>query len=439
MTDIWGSGRAKAGILTLLSSVLAVVMGLAGFNAVTPAHAADSDYLDQSFANRGLFTHDFGGVSGPGPVAVDVDTLGRTVTAGRVQTLVASDWRVIRLLPSGQPDPTFGEAGVITLASQNSVTDLRIQADGKILLAGNVQVPGVGGSAAVIRLDDRGLVDTTFASSGMIVPEASTAHFAYEVSFDALTFSPEGSVVIAGSIKGSSAAWKYSADGFLDSTFAELIPDPQGSLSGWGPEDITVDAVGRVTVAGAYEGHRGALVRYLPDGSADTSFGINGVLRNRTAGAITNVAAYKDGSVVAASYKRLAAYNTSGVELPDLAAPGELVVTSLLVDGSNNLLVGGWNNSQGPASFTLMKFAADRSVAQSFGTAGVVATAFPQGNAFLSDMALTPDGHLAGAGWVNSFSNDPNNPNDSGLFALARYDLSFLPPPTFPPARSRKV
>lgn len=139
-----------------------------------------------------------------GPVVVDVDKQGRTVTAGLVQPVGESSWQVIRLLPSGKPDRLLGQQGIVVLPQNQDVKDLRVQADGKVLILGHNRL---------IRLNQRGYIDYGFGRYGKVVPGGKN-----DALFSALDLSPDGSIVVAGNaeIRNGSAlryrvgVWRYT-------------------------------------------------------------------------------------------------------------------------------------------------------------------------------------------------------------------------------------
>lgn len=124
---------------------------------------------DTTFGKNGLFLD-------PSPVGsgthVDVIALlpgGKLLVAGGYE-----DFSVIRLLPDGTPDPAFGNNGRVAYdfgQMQNSVTDLAVQADGRIVLAGR-SLPTAGTDwderFVVLRLDPGGSLDPTFGQNGMV-------------------------------------------------------------------------------------------------------------------------------------------------------------------------------------------------------------------------------------------------------------------------------
>src|SRR6266540_2974016 len=75
--------------------------------------------------------------------AVAVDSAGRIVVAGRSWVVLGnSDAVVVRLLPDGSPDPSFGNQGVVVLNLRtdfDAAYGLALQADGALLVAGSYQ------------------------------------------------------------------------------------------------------------------------------------------------------------------------------------------------------------------------------------------------------------------------------------------------------------
>ncbi|WP_437486827.1 delta-60 repeat domain-containing protein [Sorangium sp. So ce1014] len=94
--------------------------------------------LDTTFGEDG---YALAGV--PGGVAVDMALQrdGRIVVAGNVGEHAASRPTLVRFLPDGALDPTFGDKGVqgLFLGEENAVQSMTVAGDGKLLVAGTRQ------------------------------------------------------------------------------------------------------------------------------------------------------------------------------------------------------------------------------------------------------------------------------------------------------------
>lgn len=131
---------------------------------------------DASFGNNGRAWFDHLQAS-PGNIAINaiaIDRYGRIDVAGVRQIWDGQDedFFVARLDPSGVLDPGFGSAGVASIAFdlaapyKDVASDLRVQGDGKILLAGHASASGPTSVFALARVHDDGSLDTSFGISG---------------------------------------------------------------------------------------------------------------------------------------------------------------------------------------------------------------------------------------------------------------------------------
>lgn len=144
---------------------------------------ADGSGPDTSFGQDGLVRvgFDLGGGNQDLARAVAVQSDGRIVVAGSARVAAAAQhMAVLRLLPDGLPDSSFGSDGKVTLAfpsdaglaAFDQVNALALQSDGKIVLAGSTANPSVmhpqwraNGDFALVRLRVNGVPDAFFGNS----------------------------------------------------------------------------------------------------------------------------------------------------------------------------------------------------------------------------------------------------------------------------------
>lgn len=97
-------------------------------------------HLDDTFGHRGLLVTWFG----PGydeAAAVSVQGNGKLLVAGRIRNGAKDDMGLLRLKPGGRHDLTFGAGGRVLCdfaGGSDAARDLTIQANGKILMVGEV-------------------------------------------------------------------------------------------------------------------------------------------------------------------------------------------------------------------------------------------------------------------------------------------------------------
>jgi len=269
--------------------------------------------LDTEFGSDGLTLIDVGGESIATDVAVD--EFGRVVVAGF--RLVAAELEpvVVRLLPSGGLDLTFGVDGVAIVqglnfdASLGLAPVLALDAQGGVLLAASTSdaTAGADFDFALMRLDENGDLDAGF---GTVVTDLGRQadDFVTDIGVAA-----DGDVVVVGlteSVEGSEIAIvRHRKTGVRDSAFSidgrllSLLADGSVALT------TKVDGAGRITVAGmGFDGTSQVVLvaRYLADGSLDSSFSEDGWVTTEIQGSESAIAfgmaPTANGDVIVAGY-----------------------------------------------------------------------------------------------------------------------------------------
>ena len=130
--------------------------------------------LDTTFGNGGKITETLNVTLLPHPVAEAVQSDGKTVVAFSDKgSNIAPD----RFLTNGQPDKRFGTSGgglIVTnlglALSDLEVGAVAIQSDGKIVVAGEIQIQGTDDEFAVIaRFQSDGSLDKSFNNVGYTI------------------------------------------------------------------------------------------------------------------------------------------------------------------------------------------------------------------------------------------------------------------------------
>ena len=225
--------------------------------------------------------------------SVAIQTDGKIVVAGSTCSGVGTfgctgfSFAVVRYNPDGSLDTSFNGTGIVSTPAGNSdsgASDLAIQADGKIVVAGisgNFHAGGSGnGNFAIVRYNPDGSLDTSFNSSGKVITQVG---YARSVAIQA-----DGKIVAAGSTGNLLDSYfvtvRYNPDGSLDTSLngTGIVITSVGG-SGSGAADLAIQTDGKIVVAGDSLAAAGnwrtadfAILRYNPDGSLDTSFGGTG-------------------------------------------------------------------------------------------------------------------------------------------------------------------
>ena len=241
--------------------------------------------LDTTFGVDGIVHVDLGASGGHGR-AIALQPDGKLVVAGRRYVSgVGDEFIVVRMLTDGTMDTGFGTNGVVTTHVTN-VTDVLvsvlIQPDGKILAGGNAGSPP-NRSFALVRYMPDGSLDTSFGVDGIVLQPVSPtgSDIAWSVALR-----PDGSIVLGGtsdySVTESRAVMlAFNADGSPDMSFGgdgmDEPPYPTGRITG---RSVLIQPDGKILFTGSSGNGYGdfALCRYMPDGTLDPDFGIDGMV-----------------------------------------------------------------------------------------------------------------------------------------------------------------
>jgi len=404
-------------------------------------NAAADGMLDPSFGNGGLVTTAF-----PFPFSSDYASAvivlpdGRAVAAGGVGDLDGHAMGAARYLTSGALDTTFSSDGRATVAGCSSIgagggaSAALLQPDGRLVLVG--ECPG-GLSLSVARLNENGALDLSFGSNGQVKTSFPGGVFAA-----AAMLQPDGRIVAVGNAVGCCTttaiqAARYNPDGSLDPSFGT-----GGKLTLQLAQDFVVaDAVlqgdGKLVIAGIFDGGTlddFGIVRLLPNGALDPSFDGDGVVISDFGSdeAIGSVIVLGDGRIVLGG-RRLndfalvrylpdgsldGTFGNGGLATADSGASE--TIGQLIALPNGKLLAAGstFTAQDGPIDFLLARFHADGVLDTSFGSSGFLKTDFNSGSKDgCGAVAVAGPDLVLAAGTTFGAA-------DFGDFALARYIAS---------------
>lgn len=210
----------------------------------------------------------------------------------------------------GPLDPSFGTGGVVvtSIPEVNGVTlGLAEDHDGNLIAVGENEAERF----AALRYSHDGSLDPSF-SDGYV----QTA-FRYESSAQDVAVQANGRIVAAGIAgmpggfeRGAFVLARYRPDGTRDPSFGGdgRVLTPVGQLYEGGALALAIQSDGRILAAGFRVGQRkrseGLLVRYLPNGAIDRSFGSSGWVHFATRGSgqatLGDVAVLPSGKILVA-------------------------------------------------------------------------------------------------------------------------------------------
>jgi uncharacterized delta-60 repeat protein len=254
--------------------------------------------LDTTFGSGGKLLVPFLSGSNDCGTAVVVDAAGRTLVAGSVTIGTNADFGVVRLLADGTLDTTFGSGGRASVVFnigggfQDEPSSIAIDSQGRILVAGTVQTDAHGKEFGISRLTVDGQPDTSFGAlnNGGRVTLGFDLGGTNNDQCHAMTIDSRGRIVMVGRASttlndGYFAVARLTPSGELDSTFdgdGRMTVDFASFTSDIaGAHGVAVDRRNRIVVTG-YASVQAtmqtwvAAVRLSATGGLDKKFGAGG-------------------------------------------------------------------------------------------------------------------------------------------------------------------
>ena len=242
-----------------------------------------------------------------------------------------TDFALMRFLPDGRPDPTFGTAGRVTtdFGRQEEARAVALQPDGRIVVAGRISMPvPVQGALffviALARYMPDGSLDPTFSGDGRMEQQAwapTPRWRPYDVR--AVAVAPSGDILVDVICPSDLLPFYFQLQRF--SSAGE-------QLESWGAIDLALssippfafDSAGRAITLGINDDDTaGRLTRYTPAGILDTTFSGDGRFDGIRGNA---VAARADDRIVVASAGSLHRVTAAGTPDGTFAAGGTLAL-----------------------------------------------------------------------------------------------------------------
>lgn len=299
---------------------------------------------------------------------------GKIIVAGS-----AGSFGILRFHPDGSPDQSFGEDGVLRIATLGEPRDLIVQPDGKIIAVGSQPGPtSFTSDFAIVRLNVDGSFDTEFNDTGI----APTPPFVGRHDAHSVALQDDGKIVVSGSWdQGQAALLRYQPNGEFDNSFGSA-----GLLISYFPAvsfpdtRLLIQPDGKIVVASTFEFYVTGTVteidisvqRFNQNGSVDGSFNTTGSRR---------------------------------ISMGD----GDESIAGILLQPDNKILVTGYR-SDGGRDFVMARLISDGAMDTSFGTDGKVVSDVGYGGGIPNDVTVQGDGKIVVVG-------------AQALFAVVRYKV----------------
>jgi uncharacterized delta-60 repeat protein len=404
-----------------------VVLGLAlGFGAGTASAAGTAGTLDSTFGNGGIVLTNLG-VDANGnqiqvsPGAVALQSNGDIVVA---VGFGGPDSGLVRFLPNGTRDTTFGNGGFAALPDLGIPSvrpGLAVQSDDKLVWAGEATAAnGTNGAFAVVRFNANGTPDQGFGVGGL-----ATTTFANSNVQGAQTVlvQPDGKILAGGAVlfggrppKDVGGLVRFNADGSIDKGFGsggqELVPSSNPVLSSViGVAAIGLDVSGDVFTLPSH-------LEFSPAGQPDATLTPAAITTASNSGAVTllpgggfvattEVVTGRSGDpdVQVTRFNPDGSTASTGTGIDYAGQNGALVARDVpavvAVQANGQAVIGGTHTESSQFSSTsvlgLARVNADGTLDPAFGTGGVLTTRI-QGNDSVILLVIQPDGKILAVG-----------------------------------------
>ena len=389
-------------------AALAAVISLSVFTVT--ASAAPGDF-DPSFGIDGYVVTSVQDTSGADAVIIDAKS--RTVVAGSSYNmgLGHESPTLLRYLPDGSLDMSFGDSlsgmEFITppggLSSNADFCCVRLDSKHRIIAAGFTEFPspaGVQSVVTVVRLSEDGILDPSFGNHGIVanvIADGETTSLTQSLAIDASDRILVGGATFAGTYVGTPVIVRYNTDGTLDHSFgnAGVVTIPESGFMP-APIGIAIDTAERIVSAGNYAS--GSYVgRYLDDGSADSTFGIDGTgvveLDGIPADAFALDSADRPlvaSAIIDGSYMGVMRLTSDGAADTGFGPDGDGIVStpadelvfphSMTIDRDGNVIVASVEEDGygSPLGIAVLRYTGDGLPDLTFGTDGIATPALPE-------------------------------------------------------------
>jgi uncharacterized delta-60 repeat protein len=308
--------------------------------------------LNTGFDTDGWVITSFSNSNAGGPVLIQPDN---KILLGGVRLSPTSDYdfTVLRYNTDGTLDTSFDGDGVAVLpvsASSNDVlVNMALQTDGKIVAVGwtAVQSSPTGPDVAIMRLNSNGSLDTSFDGDGILLVRNQEHETAESVAIQ-----PDGKIVVGG----------YVTLNAIDS---------------W------------------------QLFRFNSNGTPDTSFGTNGMVRiavyYNTHATVATMALQADGKILAAGDNTFARLNSDGsVDGQVFTTGSDAHIQKILALGDGKIMIGYYVGAV--VGVRVSRYNSNGTLDTTFNGSGSVTGSVPGNNCILSSIAMQADGRIVASG-----------------------------------------
>ncbi len=328
-SGVGASDEARAVAVAPDGSSVAVGMAITGAATdVVIARYTTAGVLDSSFGSAGvvvlpvLDSYDIG-------YAVIFDAAGRIVVAAQSVRDGQPVPVLLRLLPDGSRDESFGDAGQVLVDGASTLRSLEIDGRGGILAAGFSQVGRQ--HSILVRFTDTGAIDDSFGDTGVTTAPGLT--WAWDIALQ-----EDGRILTTGwGISGGIVAARFLADGRLDPNYGvggeAVFPLSPEQVTSTGAVTVAVQPDQKAVLGGSWGsgGPDFLVARLNVDGTPDRSFSGDGLatvaFQPDAEDIATSIEVASDGAIIASGYTASAASGVGAFAVARFTPGGSLDLT----------------------------------------------------------------------------------------------------------------
>ncbi len=394
--------------------------------------------LDTTFGtnhNGKVFTHiasTFTEFSSANCIAIEpgdgISTLDRIILGGTSEAFSPSQFVAMRYrIADGSLDTTFGGTGVVhvPVASRlfGGANAVVVQGTGagshKIILAGFETEADSSERFCVVRLNDDGSLDNSFAGNGVVDTQFSSDE---DIANAAILVPSNNDLLVIGTTAVGennhdfALASYHLADGSLDNAFNGngKKTEDMGERDSQG-KAIAVQPDGKILVAGTADNGSGSsavLTRLNPDGSLDTSFGDFGRAKlalDANGASLNALALQPDNKIVAAGFADtnflVVRYTTNGSPDPTFNGNGVVMnsfgttgnaANAIAVQSDGKIVLAGNAFTQ----FAVLRYNTNGTLDSTFNGTGKFTVDFGSGINQANAVQIQSDGKIVAAGYA---------------------------------------
>jgi uncharacterized delta-60 repeat protein len=394
--------------------------------SVTSNPASTAGSLDRAFGHNGIVLTNLGlDANGnqiqASPGAVALQSNGDIVVA---VGFGGPDSGLVRFLPNGSRDTTFGNGGFAALPDLGIPSvrpGLAVQSDDKLVWAGEATAAnGTNGAFAVVRFNANGTLDQGFGAGGLATTTFANANVQ---GAQTVLVQPDGKILAGGAVlfggrppQDIGGLVRFNPDGSIDQGFGtggqELVPSSNPVLSSViGVTALGLDASGDIFTLPSH-------LEFSPAGQPDATLTPAAITTASHSGAVTFqpsggfvattevfTGRSSDPDVQVTRFNPDGSTASTGTGIDYAGQNGALVARDVpavvAVQANGQAVIGGTHTESSQTSstsvFGLARVNADGTLDPAFGTGGVLTTKI-QGNDSVSLLVIQPDGKILAVG-----------------------------------------